>query len=165
MTGTHSGGDRNSISKAGLIAGLGLLALAILIAIDTARMQVPPTYAKIGPQVFPYLGSAAMAGAGGFFLAEALLRRPMALRPDATETDWNALAAISLGFLAQILLIERLGFILSSATLFLAVAWGFGSRRTARDGAIAFILSAVVYLVFTRLLNLQLPAGPVTGFL
>ena len=99
-------------------------------------MQVPPTYAKVGPQVFPYLATAALAGAGSYFIAEALWRRPTALSADAEDTDWRALIAISIGFFAQILLIERVGFILSSACLFLAVAFGFGSRRTARDGAI-----------------------------
>jgi putative tricarboxylic transport membrane protein len=91
-------------------------------------------------------------------------KTPTALRPDTDSTDWNALVAISVGFFAQIMLIERIGFILSSACLFLAVAWGFGSRRAVRDSAIALLLSAVVYVVFTRLLHLQLPAGPLTGF-
>ncbi len=157
--------DRRAMSGAGLITGLGLIALAGVVGFDTARMQVPPTYAKVGPQVFPYLATAALAAAGLYFLAEALLRRPTALRPDAGDTDWPALIAISVGFFAQILLLERIGFVLSSACLFMAVAWGFGSRRTARDGAIGFALSAAVYLSFTRFLNLPLPAGPFTGFL
>ena len=157
--------SRNAVAVAGYVAGLGLVALAGLVGLDTARMQVPPTYAKVGPQVFPYLAALALAGAGVFFIAEAYLKRPTALRPDAPTAEWRALAAISAGFLAQILLIERIGFILSSACLFVAVAWGFGSRRTVRDGAIALVLSAAVYLVFTRLLNLRLPAGPFTGFL
>jgi putative tricarboxylic transport membrane protein len=152
-------------SKAGLVAGLAFIALAGLIGVDTARMQVPPTYAKVGPQVFPYLATVALASVGLFFIYEAATRKPTALSPDAAETDWNALAAITLGFLGQVLLIERLGFILSSAILFLAVAWGFGSRRTVRDGLIALVLSGIVYLVFTRLLNLQLPGGPLAGLL
>ena len=135
------------------------------VGFDTSRMQVPPTYAKVGPQVFPYLATAALAGAGSYFIAEALWRKPTALRADAEDTDWRALIAISAGFFAQILLIERVGFILSSACLFLAVAVGFGSRRTVRDGAIGLFLSALVYLLFTRLLNLPLPAGPFTGYL
>ena len=162
---TEGSGERHAVSRAGLVVGLGLIGLAGLIGFDTARMQVPPTYAKVGPQVFPYLATAALAGAGLFFIAEASLRKPTALQPDAADTDRHALIAISLGFLAQILLIDRIGFILSSTCLFLAVAWGFGSRRTVRDGAIGLALSAAVYLVFTRLLNLPLPAGPLTGIL
>ncbi len=158
------GGD-NGVSRAGLITGLGLVAIAAVIGFDTSRMQVAPAYAKVGPQVFPYLAAASLAAAGAFFIAEASLRKPHALRADAAETDWSALIAISLGFFAQVLLIERLGFVLSSAVLFMAVAWGFGSRRAARDGAIALALSAAVYVVFTRFLNLQLPGGLLSGLL
>ncbi len=154
---------RAGMSVAGLITGLGLIALAAVIGFDTARMQVAPAYAKVGPQVFPYLAAASLAAVGAFFIAEASLRKPHALQADAAETDWSALIAISLGFFAQILLIERLGFVLSSAVLFMAVAWGFGSRRIVRDGAIALALSAAAYVVFTRLLNLQLPGGPLTA--
>jgi putative tricarboxylic transport membrane protein len=153
---------RASMSVAGLITGLGLIAFAAIIGFDTARMEVAPAYARVGPQVFPYLAAASLAAAGAFFIAEASLR-PHALQADAAEADWSALIAISLGFFAQILLIERLGFVLSSAVLFMAVAWGFGSRRVVRDGAIALALSAAVYMVFTRLLNLQLPGGPLAA--
>jgi putative tricarboxylic transport membrane protein len=160
-----SEGSDHRFGPAGILAGLWLVALGLVIAFDTARMQVPPTYARVGPQVFPYIAGVALAGAGLFFVIETMLGRATALRPENEVTDWNALAAISVGFLAQIVLIERIGFILSSACLFLAVAWGFGSRRTVRDGAIALLLSSVVYVVFTRLLNLQLPGGPFTGLL
>ena len=33
--------------------GLGLIAIASVIGFDTMQMQVPPSYARVGPQIFP----------------------------------------------------------------------------------------------------------------
>jgi len=41
----------------------------------------------------------------------------------------------------------------------------FGSRRYLRDAAIGVILSAVIFLGFTRGLDLSLPAGILEGLL
>ena len=150
-------------SGAGLVVGLGFLVLSAVVAYDTAVMRVPPTYAKVGPQVFPYLTALALAVLGAFFIFQARARKKEALHPDTTATDWAALAAISAGLLLQALVIEYLGFILSAALLFVLVAWGFGSRKIARDGAIAIILTVLVYVGFTRFLNLQLPPGIFKG--
>jgi putative tricarboxylic transport membrane protein len=65
--------------------------------------------------------------------------------------------------LAYLLLIERAGFIVASATLFVMAAFAMGSRRLARDIAIGVILGAVLYLVFNRGLGLSLPAGILEG--
>ena len=59
-----------------------------------------------------------------------------------------------------------IGFVVAGTVLFACVARGFGSRRPARDLAIALILTLGVYLFFVKLLNVGLPAGwlaPVLG--
>jgi putative tricarboxylic transport membrane protein len=56
------------------------------------------------------------------------------------------------------------GFTVSSTLLFMAVARGFGSRRVVHDAIVGLILSAAVYLFFTRVLGLAMPASPL-GFL
>ena len=156
------GGNRPG---AGLVVGLGFVALGAIVAYDTAVMRIPPTYAKVGPQVFPYLTAVALALLGAYFIFQGRAGRKEALHADTTETDWTALAAISAGLLSQALLIEFLGFILSAALVFVLVAWGFGSRKIVRDSAIAIALSTVVYVGFTQFLNLQLPAGIFKGLL
>jgi len=156
------GGNR---SKAGLVVGLGFVALGAIVAYDTAVMRIPPTYAKVGPQVFPYLTAMALALLGAFFIFQGRAGKNEALHADTKETDWTALAAISAGLLSQALLIEFLGFIISAALLFVLVAWGFGSRKIVRDSVIAIVLSGVVYVGFTQFLNLQLPAGIFKGLL
>jgi putative tricarboxylic transport membrane protein len=63
-------------------------------------------------------------------------------------------------------LIGWAGFIIAGTALFACVARGFGSRRIARDLAIALVMSVAIYLFFVQLLNVNLPAGwlaPVLG--
>jgi putative tricarboxylic transport membrane protein len=155
-------GDQNN-GRAGLWTGLVLLAVSVVMAVSTSQMRIPPTYAKVGPQIFPYLAAAALGATGIFFIFQTVSKGRERLEPDTTHTDWRALLAISFGFVFQILFIELLGFVLSSTVLFFAVAFGFGSRRYTRDILTALILSSVAYYVFTRLLNLQLPAGILKG--
>ena len=150
-------------SKVGLYAGLALAVLALIIAYSTSQMKIAPTYAKVGPQVFPYLAAFALGATGLFFIWQTLSRQHDRIIPDTDVTDWRAIGFISGGFIFEILFIEPLGFILSASVLFVAVAYAFGSRRYPRDVITALILSTIAYLVFTKLLNLQLPAGILKG--
>jgi putative tricarboxylic transport membrane protein len=152
-------------SKAGVIAGLALVLLAILIAYSTSQMKIAPSYAKVGPQVFPYIAALALAATGAFFIFQTLTGKHDRMIPDTDQTDWRAIGAISAGFLFEILFIESLGFILASTVLFMSVSFAFGSRRFVRDGITALVLSTSAYLIFTKLLNLQLPAGILKGLL
>ncbi len=150
-------------SKAGYAVGLGLLVLAAIIWFDTARMQVPPNYSDYGPQIFPYLSIAALIAVALYLLWQTWAARPDAVKPESDESDWIGVIAISVGLLSQAVLIERLGFVISAAIMFFLVAWGFRSRKWLRDAIVAIILSLATYLVFTRLLDLQLPPGIFKG--
>ena len=49
--------------------------------------------------------------------------------------------------------------LIASAILFVLIARGYGSRRLLRDTLIALVLSTAVFLLFTKALGLNLPAG------
>lgn len=150
-------------SKAGYAVGLGLIALAAVILFDTRRMQVAPHYSAYGPQIFPYIAVVALVACALYFLWQTATGRLDAIRADADKPDWSGVIFISAGLLSQAFLIETLGFVISAAILFFAVAWGFRSGKPLRDAIVAVILSLVTYLVFTQLLNLQLPPGIFKG--
>jgi putative tricarboxylic transport membrane protein len=150
---------------AGVAAGLILAALAVLIAWNTFHMRIPPNYARVGPQVFPYAAAIILVILAGCFIWQSATGRPDRLAPDSDQTDWRALGAIAAGFLFEILFIKTLGFILSSTVLFIAVSLAFGSRKYFRDVVVALLLSTGAFLVFTKLLNLQLPAGILKGLI
>ena len=52
------------------------------------------------------------------------------------------------------------GFILATTALFVTTATAFGRRAILADLAIGFVLTTLIYLAFSRLLTLSLPAGP-----
>jgi putative tricarboxylic transport membrane protein len=56
--------SKQMIAGAGLAIGLGLIAIASVIGFDTVQMRVPPTYARVGPQIFPYIIAIGMAITG-----------------------------------------------------------------------------------------------------
>ncbi len=152
------------MKTAELLVGLGVAAIGVFIAAETSRITVAPIYAKVGPGVIPYLVAGGLILLGLLFAGSAA-RRPAAAAQPAEASDWRPLVIISVGLIAQLLLIERAGFIIASAALFFGVAYGFGSRSHLRDGIIAILLATAVYIGFTRGLNLPLPAGVLKGIL
>ena len=151
-----------SRSVAGLLIGLGLVAIAAVIAMDAMNMRVPPVHSKVGPRVFPYLVSCGLALSGAAIAWQAWSRSFLV---EAQETDWGAVAIVAAGLVLQINLLKPLGFVPAAIILFMAVTFAFGSRRFLRDGIVAIILAILTYLAFTRLLGLQLPAGILKGIL
>jgi putative tricarboxylic transport membrane protein len=158
--------DRNRVGAAAeALLGLAVAALGAFIAVETSTITVSPVYAKVGPQAIPYIVAGALILLGLLFAGAALRGTAPPDAAGRTPTDWFPLVAISVGLVAQMLLLEPAGFVIAAAVLFFCVAFGFGSRRYVRDAAIAVVLAVVVYIGFTRGLNLQLPAGVLAGVL
>ncbi len=63
------------------------------------------------------------------------------------------------GLLLQLVLLKPLGFAIASGILFACTAAAFGKRNFALTLPIGIIFALVVYGVFDRLLQLNLPAG------
>jgi putative tricarboxylic transport membrane protein len=169
MTSNAQGGDRVALTE--ILLGLGIAALGVFIAVETSTIEVSPAYAKIGPQAIPYIVAGGLILFGLLFAAAAARRRAPVPHPAPASRglekrdDWRALAAISVGLAAQMLLLQGAGFVIAAAVLFFCVAFGFGSRRYGRDAAIAIVLALIVHVGFTRGLDLQLPAGVLDGVL
>ena len=154
------------ISAAGLAIGFGLILIGAVIFFDAALMQVPPTYARIGPQIFPYFFAFGLAVVGAYFAWNSWA--PKARRqivPEGFGTDWLALLIIGLGLLIHLNILKPLGFVVSGVFLFLCVTFAFGSRKFVRDGIVAIILALVSYVGFNYGLGLQLPPGILAGLL
>lgn len=147
---------------AGLAIGLGLIAVAAVIALDAAGMRVPPVHAKVGPRFFPLLVSSGLALSGVAIVWQSWRR---SFQDADHQTDWVAVAAIAAGLILHMNLLRPAGFVPAAAVLFLSVTFAFGSRHFLRDGAVGVILALVAYLGFTRFLGLQLPPGILSGVL
>ena len=72
---------------------------------------------------------------------------------------WAPIAAIAAGIALNLLLAETAGFIVASAALFWCVARAFDPRHPLRDALFGGGVAIGAYLLFGRVLDLQLPAG------
>jgi putative tricarboxylic transport membrane protein len=132
-----------------------------------ARLRGPGATEPIraGERIFPLailVGSACVA---------ALLIGKRTRAPSAPAANLRAVAWVAAGLLAFLLLLESAGFIIAAAVLFVAVMRAFGPAEAGADNTlqkwgaalagplVAAIFSALVYLAFTRGLDLALPAG------
>ncbi len=74
--------------------------------------------------------------------------------------DWRTVAIFIVLMLAYAFSFERLGYPIATFAMFVIGVMVLDRRHLVRDIIIAFIASFVVYYVFSILLRVQLPAGP-----
>jgi putative tricarboxylic transport membrane protein len=82
---------------------------------------------------------------------------------DARRPKLRSVSMIAIGAVLNLALTERAGFVLASAALFWFVARAFDEGHPARDAVFALGISLTAYLLFARVLQLQLPAGVFAG--
>jgi putative tricarboxylic transport membrane protein len=155
---------KQKIAGAGLAIGLGLVAIASVIGFETMQMLVPPSYARVGPQIFPYVIAIGMALTGAFIAWKSYHGGDEVI-DDVEPTDWKNVGIIVLGLIAHMNLLRPVGFVPAGLVLFMSVAFAFGSRRYARDAIVGFLLVLFAYIGFTYGLGLQLPPGILKGLL
>jgi putative tricarboxylic transport membrane protein len=73
--------------------------------------------------------------------------------------DRRAAIHIALGIVLNLALLEFAGFVIASIPLFWLTARGFDARHPLRDAIVAVLLSLGAYLLFSRVLQIPLPAG------
>ena len=143
--------------RAALLIPAGLFVLAAVIAWDAAHLRLSASYARVGPANFPYVIAAALAGLG-IWSTIAAWRGDF---PQRRASDNGAIVWIVGGLAAQMLLLNAAGFSIATGLLFAATARGFGRGPLWLTIPIGIVLSLAVWLIFARLLQLSLPAGPI----
>jgi len=149
------------VRRAEVALSAGVLAVGIGAAAIATALPSGGGYAGIGPNFMPGLVSAGLIALGARLLYEAL-RGGWRNResPAGTETFQRArFLWVSAGLFAHMALIGTAGFVIAGAALFTCVARAFGSARFLRDLAIGVALALIIYLFFTLVLNVSLPAG------
>jgi putative tricarboxylic transport membrane protein len=148
---------RRRADKRALVIGLTLLVLSVVVWRDAAAQTMSATYG-IGPAAMPYLIAMALAALGlGHIVVAFRDGLPVPEHADGVAIGW-----IALGLVALLLCIAfAAGFILATTILFAATARAFGRRALLVDAAIGFGLGVAIHLLFSKLLTLSLPAGPI----
>ena len=81
--------------------------------------------------------------------------------PRRDSLDWKPIILIIGGLAVLIAFIKfGIGFIPATAVLFAATSAAFGRRAFIVDLIIGFVVGIIIYLLFSKLLTLSLPMGP-----
>jgi putative tricarboxylic transport membrane protein len=142
--------------RAALVIAVAMALLAAVIFWKTKEMPVTAQYARVGPTTFPYviaaglgllaIGTAASAWRGGF--------------PAREHDHLGPILWIVGGLAAQMLLLKVAGFSIATGALFALAARGFGRGPLWLSFPIGVVFAFAVWVIFARLLQLSLPAGP-----
>jgi putative tricarboxylic transport membrane protein len=130
-----------------LVVGLALLWTAIRSSGGDLGLQ--------GPRLAPVVITAA-------WVAVAVAYLVVQLRGTGEEAEpirLPAPAGVAVCLAGFAIALEYAGFVVSAAVFVVAVARVLGSRHLVRDVVVAVVLPLGVYLAFTRLLDIFLPAG------
>ncbi|MDH2328826.1 tripartite tricarboxylate transporter TctB family protein [Cereibacter sp. SYSU M97828] len=155
MSASRHEGERRPDWAALLVAAF-LVVVGGVMLWDSARLADLGGYSGIGPGTIPRV-----VGVGLLLLA--VWTAFAAWRGDFPEREPQQIAPvvwIVAGLAGQMLLLHVAGFSLATAILFAFTARAFGKRNLAVNLAVGIIFAFLVWVVFSQLLMLHLPAGP-----
>lgn len=142
--------------RAAFFIAAGLAGLAALILVDASGLKQDGGYAGVGPADVPRLIAFGL-------LVLAALTVVSGLRGNLPQSPRQAPAPVLWilgGLLGQLALLHVAGFVVSGALLFGMTARGLGQRPLWKALALGLVLALAIYSVFDRLLQLNLPGGP-----
>jgi putative tricarboxylic transport membrane protein len=155
---------------------LGVLALAIALAVGAVSIPSDAGYAGVGPNFLPWLVSAVLAVCGLCMLWEVRTGgfRGM-LPPDSDQPAYvPGFVWLSAGMLLNAALLTTIGFILSCTLCYAFAVRGLrdaegnrdnSPRRWLTDALTGAAIAAPVYWMFGKLLAINLPGLTATGWL
>lgn len=150
--------DRNTVLASAAFGALMLVA-AVLVIVDALRL--PKTSEAVGPAAVPLPIGVLLGVLGAALLIQARTQLSTASR----EATWQPRAGLRLlgmivALVAFAVLLPIVGYVVSSAALFVASAMLLGAPKLWQTVAYGWALAAIVFLVFDRLIGLSLPTGP-----
>jgi len=141
-----------------------LFLLGLLVFWDTWRTELPAFNLTISPKVFPY-ATAIILMVLSALLMISIIRGNVAT-PEGLEagdpihkTDLKSFGLVFGSLLSFLLLIERAGFVIAASITFFGITVAFGNKKHGRAAIFGTLFITIVYISFTRFLNVQLPAG------
>lgn len=141
---------------AALVIAAGLALFGCVLIWDAARLPDPTGYSGMGPADAPRLIGFALIGLGIWTAIAGFLGKGTQ-KPDRQKPVPVLWVVGGLG--AQLILIGPLGFSIATGILFAFTAAAFGYRQLWISLPIGIATATVVYGVFDRLLQLNLPTG------
>jgi len=153
---------------------LGVALLLLLLGgwaiIDALRLQELENRGPVGPKTVP-IAVGILLVVTAVLLAVDILRGGRGEQEAGEDvdlehgSDWKTLGLLVVAFVANILLIERLGWPVSGAVLFFGTTFALGSRHLVRNAIVSVALSVGTWYLFNLGLEIALPVGILKGIL
>ena len=153
-----------------LIASFVVAAFSLAYFVGAFLIPLPTLKQQLGPGAFPKAIGLAMLVLSGIYAFQQLRGgvkedEERAAIIGAEEKIQGKVNLKRIGFMLVLMvsygfIFERLGYAISTFVVFMAGVFYLDRRRLVRDGFIAVISSFVLYYIFTTVLRVQLPAGP-----
>ena len=138
----------------------------VRIARIVSRLRTPGGETpRIGQRLFP-----AVVLAGAAIVGVMLIRQRPRASTSRSQANTRAVAIVAIALLSFLVLIEPLGFVLAASAMFAVVASALRGPAAARPFptltvGIGVLFSLVIYLAFTRGLDLALPPGAIWSWM
>ena len=141
---------------AALVIAAGLAVVAGVMLWDSARLADLGGYSGVGPASVPRVVAYGLLGLSVWTVFAALKGD----FPERPEQNVPPVLWIMAGLAAQLLLLHVAGFSIATGILFAFTARAFGKRNLAMTIPLGIVFAFAVWAVFSQLLMLHLPAGP-----
>lgn len=158
--------DRAELGFAAFLGVVGAVVLVDAWGLEASYSQADP----VGPRTLPLVvGGLLLLCAVG--LALDVLRGGHGAAEGGEDVDlshpieWRVVLTLVAVFVANVLLIDTLGWVISGAILFWGSVWALGSRHHVRDPIISVLVSLGTFYGFYVGLGIYLPAGVLEGVL
>lgn len=157
--------------RAELSVALLLAVVGVVLAVDAAGLpSVTAPADPVGSRPVPFVVSALLLVCAAFLVVDVLRggRGEVEGGEDidlSHPSDWRTVGLLLIAFVANIVLIDRAGWVISGAILFWGSCFALGSRHYIRDAFISIALSVLTFYGFYSGLGIKLPAGVLEGVL
>jgi putative tricarboxylic transport membrane protein len=156
--------QRRTIPWGEWVVSVALLGIGVVVLLDGLGQAASTSASGVGAGFMPKVVGVLLIALSLALMMQ--VARGRLGQPDEAEGDvdvrrtrWVSVAVCVAAVLVFIVGVEPLGYVIVSSIVFWLTAWAVGARNIVRTGIIAIALSLVVYLAFTRLLDISLPAG------
>jgi len=134
------------------------LAIGVLISILSGTLPEVPVYGDVGPAYFPQVIALALLVTGAAMLITSLLGRGKGAEKQPAEPLIQPRLVILVAItVAYILLLNRLGFLVSTPLYLIASSITFHSRHYWATLLMAVATTALLFLIFKTWLRVPLP--------
>ena len=140
-----------------LVIGLGCMALGVAVFIAAGNLQ--QVKLGIGPSGFPKFIAIVLGILGLAQTITALSSGVEAPKFDVDKRAAGLFAAAVAMAVAYVLLVTQVGFIIMTPLLLIGMMYLFGERNIMKMAVIAIITTICVWLLFTEVFLIFLPAG------